>query len=122
MIPDALGVATNCLLTWIVVSETPLLVSVNKVLILLFGNFLIAIFLVCSFSFARFLTMFAVVIASVAGAALNDIAVDVNASTTLSSVAPAVPVGITTVSPTITSLVSKPDTPIKLSVPDVSVL
>ena len=66
--------------------------------------------------------MFAVVIASVVGATVNDIAVDVTASTILSSVAPAVPVGITTTSPTITSLVSKPDTPIKLSVPDVSVL
>ena len=66
--------------------------------------------------------MFAVVIASVVGATVNDIAVAVIASTILSSVAPATPVGITTISPTITSLVSNPDTPIKLSVPDVSVL
>ena len=66
--------------------------------------------------------MFAVVIASVEGAAVKDIAVAVIASTTLSSVAPATPVGIVKTSPTTASEVSKPETPIKLSVPDVSVL
>ena len=65
--------------------------------------------------------MFADVTASVEGAAVKDIAADVTASTILSSVVPS-PTGITRVSPTMTSPVSKPDIPIKLLVPVVSVM
>ena len=56
-------------------------------------------------NFARFLITLAVVIASVVGAAENEIAVAVIASTALSSTTPATPVGISKISPIITSAV-----------------
>ena len=86
-------------------SLAPEFVAVKWVLTVAFGSLIIDKFFSVSYSFARLRIMLEVVIASVDGAALKEIAVAVIASTIRSSVAPAVPVGIVRTSPTLTSAV-----------------
>ena len=97
-------VPTNVRRTEYVVSE--LLLLSNRVLTSSLGNLKTRTVSSCSFNFVLFLITLAVVIASVLGAAVKEIYVEATYITTLSCVAPAAPVGIVTVSPTVTSDVS----------------